>query len=95
MNEIIESEKKRGRGRPMKDTARRNRVKTMMNDDEISKLRNISRKSGLSQMDIMRIGTGMFVKQLEKLYPDVEIGGVIDDFESGMYDDFELDEEEN
>ena len=100
MNKIIEEERKRGRGRPMKDSARRNQARTLMNDEEISKLREISKRSGLSQMDIMRIGTGMFINQLEKLYPDVEVGGEFEegtyefeDFEKGIYDDFETDDE--
>ena len=93
---------KKKRGRPLKDGARRNKVRTMMNDEETRKLREISKRSGLSQMDIMRIGTGMFINQLEKLYPDVEVVGdfgedsyEFEDFEEGMYDDFESDDEED
>ena len=99
MNEIIEEEKKRGRGRPKMDIARRNQVKTMMNDEEVNRLRDISQRSGLTQSDIMRIGAGMFIKQLENLYPNSGIlggnGEALDAFEAGMYDDFELDGEEN
>lgn len=99
MDEIIESEKKRGRGRPKMEVARRNQIKTMMNDEEVSRLRDISARSGLTQSDIMRIGAGMFIKQLENLYPNSGVmgsnSGELEDFERGMYDNFELDEEED
>ena len=73
-------EVRRKRGRPAKDGSRRNQVKTVMNDEELFRLRKISKKSGLSQMNIMRIGAAMFIGELERLYPDVVIDSDFDDF---------------
>lgn len=78
------------RGRPRKEDSRKIQKRVMFNNEENMLLRNISRKSGLTQSDIMRIGTVTFMNKLEQAYPEDEYN----DWELGYYDDPEEFEED-
>ena len=82
------------RGRPRIDGSRRNQMKTMVNDNELVRLREVSRKCGITQSDIVREGMNMYLSYLENMYDSGSVGEGMDDFERGMYDNFELEDGE-
>lgn len=57
------------RGRPLKDDAKEYRFTVRMNYDQINKLRDISKKTGLSQSEIMIIG----LNKANEIFKNIDI----------------------
>lgn len=77
------------RGRPKKDDGRKVSKLVLMTVEEDDFIRDVSKRSGLTQSDIMRIGARNFANDLDKLYPKKE---EYEDWELGIYDDYPEDD---